>query len=138
MFPLTIGYETLQIPDAYSIALFTDDTDSFTLVLLGTDPPANSGQGISFPYLADGLGELSLLDMEDKGRDIDHNRAPAYAGGLFALQTSLRLLHGNLRRQPQRDFLEISPPDFRRLFRHALPRYLFLFVFFFRHTILPT
>ncbi len=96
-FPFKIRRKALQVPNGYGISLLGQDARPLALDLLRADPATNGGEGISFPYLPDGLGEFLLLDQFDKGGDVNSHGATLHTGGFLALQTPFCLFYGQFR-----------------------------------------
>jgi hypothetical protein len=79
MVSFMIGDKTFKVPDSNGIPLFCENADPFTLVLLRANSAADGWKGIPLPDFSHGSGEISLLDMLDKGGNIDGHGASSHA-----------------------------------------------------------
>src|SRR5579871_700473 len=117
---LVIGDKAFQVADAERLHFFRQQALAFAMILLWANAPGDGGQNVIFAYLGRGPQKVSRDNQFNKFFNFHSYRAVFDAGWLGALQTSLRLAHGQFGIVAEIDLLEIKRAHPRFLLWHGL------------------
>ncbi len=83
-----VGNVALELSDGNGLALDAADALCLALALLGADSAADRGKARGLGDHLIGLCHIAVLHLLDEGRDVDRDRTPLHAEGIFAVEAS--------------------------------------------------
>ena len=124
MFQRPIPDETLHLANRHRLALDTENTGTFALRLLRTNPAANRRQGTVLGNHRNGSGQIARRQLGDKLWYLHRYRTMVDTAGLTAMQAARSFQLCLLQRIAVTHLFEIGDPHLRVLFPYGNASYL--------------